>query len=242
MIFWIENSLDSIYENFIIKLQTLAPQVFGGFIIVACGWILARMIYIILMFLFKKIHLNELVDRMKINFDEEKLVEEGKIKKIKEIKSSKNRFTDKVKVDDVVSKATAYYILIVFFRLAISYIGISDVESFLKDVTDYLPNLFIWVLIWFFGIRFANFIYDVVFHTLSISQEKTAKIIAHGARVIILFFTLMVFLDYTKIVSVFIINTILIGFISMVSIAWGLAFWLGGKEIAKEILESFKKN
>lgn len=80
---------------------------------------------------------------MKINFDEEKLVEEGKIKKIKEIKSSKNRFTDKVKVDDVVSKATAYYILIVFFRLAISYIGISDVESFLKDVTDYLPNLFI---------------------------------------------------------------------------------------------------
>jgi hypothetical protein len=27
----------------------------------------------------------------------------------------------------------------------------------------------------------------------------------------------------------------------MIALAWGLAFWLGWKDIAKEILESFKK-
>jgi hypothetical protein len=36
-------------------------------------------------------------------------------------------------------------------------------------------------------------------------------------------------------------NIILIWFISMLSLAGGLAFWLGGKEIAHEILESFRK-
>jgi hypothetical protein len=42
-------------------------------------------------------------------------------------------------------------------------------------------------------------------------------------------------------ISTTITNTILIWFISMISLAWGLAFWLWGKELASEILESFKK-
>jgi cellulose synthase/poly-beta-1,6-N-acetylglucosamine synthase-like glycosyltransferase len=96
-------------------------------------------------------------------------------------------------------------------------------------------------LIWFFGIRFANFIYDVIYHTLALTKAKTSKIIAYSGKIIILFFTLMLFLDYTKIVSDFIINTILIGFVSMLSLAWWLAFGLWGKEIAQEILESFRK-
>jgi hypothetical protein len=36
-------------------------------------------------------------------------------------------------------------------------------------------------------------------------------------------------------------NTILIWFISMLALAWWLAFWLWGKDIAHEILESFRK-
>ena len=86
----------------------------------------------------------------------------------------------------------------------------------------------------------ANFIYDVVFHALELTKQKTAKIIASWAKVIILFFTLMVVLDKIGIASE-ITYTILIWFISMLSIAWGLAFWLWGKNIASEILESFRK-
>jgi len=51
----------------------------------------------------------------------------------------------------------------------------------------------------------------------------------------------MLVLNYIQIVDQFIINTILIGFISMLTLAGGLAFGLGGKDIAKEILESFRK-
>lgn len=238
MIFNIEQSFNIIYETTINNIELFWPKVIWGIIIIIIWGIISRILYVILMFLFKKVHLNETIDKLKINFDEEKLSQESK--KIK-VKSWKNRFTDKIKVDNVVAKAICYYILILFFRIAISYVGITDIENFLKDVTDYLPNLFIWVSIGFFWIRFANFIYDVVFHTLNVTKEKTSKIIAEWARMIILFFTLMVFLEYTKIVSMFIINTILIGFISMIALAWWIAFWLWWKEIAKEILETFKK-
>lgn len=242
MIFNLENSLDVIYQDVITKIELLWPKILWALLILIIGWIVARITYLFLVFFFKKIKLNDLVDKLKISFDEEKLESEWKNTKNKKKEILSNRFTDKIKVDSVMSKAIWYYIFLVFFRLAISYIGIKDVEDFMKDVIEYLPNLFIWIVIWFFGIRFANFIYDVVFHALSISHEKTAKIIAEAARIIILFFTLMVFLEYTKIVSMFIINTILIGFVSMISIAGWIAFWLWWKETAKDILETFKKD
>ena len=56
-----------------------------------------------------------------------------------------------------------------------------------------------------------------------------------------MFFTLMIMLNYIKIVNEFIINALFIGFITTITIAFGLAFGLGGREIAREILESFRK-
>lgn len=245
MISLIQNQLYNTYIDIIIKIENIWPKILWALLIIIVWGIIARFLYLFLMYIFKKFKLNELVDKLKVSFDEESLEESKKnIEESKEVvkkKILKNRFTDKIKVDDIVAKSVSYYVLIIFFRISISYIWITEIESFLKDLTYYLPNLFVWVLIWFFGIRFANFIYDVVYHALSITKEKTSKIIATWAKIIILFFTLMVFLDYTKIVSEFIINTILIWFIWMLALAWWLAFWLWWKEVAHEILESFRK-
>lgn len=238
MISLIEEQLYKTYIEILHKVEILWPKIIWAILIVLVWALIARFLYLLLMTLFKKFKLNEFIDKLKINFDEENLDEAWeKIKK----KLKKNKFTDKIKVDDVVAKSISYYVLIIFFRISISYIWITEIEQFLRDLTYYLPNLFVWVMIWFFGIRFANFVYDVVYHALSLTREKTSKIIASWAKIIILFFTLMVFLDYTKIVSEFIINTILIWFIWMLALAWGLAFWLGWKDVAHEILESFRK-
>ena len=104
----------------------------------------------------------------------------------------------------------------------------------------YLPNLFIALVVGFFGMRFADFVYDIVYHALNLTRQKTAKIIATWAKIIILFFTMMIVLSKIWVATI-ITNTILIWFISMLALAWWLAFWLGGKDIAEEILESFKK-
>ncbi len=228
---------EHIYNVIISQINLFWPKVFWAILILLAGWIIARIIYIFSIFLFKKFKIIDLVDKLAIEFEEESHSEE----KDKTKKKKKSRFSEKIKVDRVISKAISWYIFILFFRMAISYIWIVDVESFLNDLIEYLPSLFIWLVIWFFGIRFANFVYDLVYHTLNITREQTSKIIASGAKIIILFFTLMIMLDYIKIVNTLIINTILIWFIWMLSLAWGLAFGLGGKDIAKEILESFRK-
>jgi hypothetical protein len=122
---------------------------------------------------------------------------------------------------------------------------VDEVANSLTILLNYLPSLFVWIIIWFFGIRFANFIYDVTYHTLSIaesnSKTKTSKIIATGSKWLILFLTFTLVLNFTKIIDKEMIYIILIGFMSMLAIAGWIAFGLWWKNMAKDILNKFNK-
>jgi len=164
--------------------------------------------------------------------------------KAKEIEKSwkKSKKPKRVRYDKITAKAFSYYVFLLFFRWAIVVIGITEVEKFMQDLLAYLPNLFVGIVIWFFGVRFANSVHDIIYQALELTKDKTSKIIAMGAKVIIMFFTLMIMLNYIQIVDEFIINALFLGFITTLTISLGLSFGLWGKQIAKEILESFRNN
>lgn len=226
-------------------LEEFLPKILWAILIILLGFLVAYGVYKLVIYIFKKFKIIEIVDKltMKTYFSDSKSKEElEKLKKENNLKKIETfwKISSKIKIDSIVAKSFSYYIFLVFFRLSIVAIGIKEVEDFLAQLLAYLPSLFIAIVIWFFGIRFANFIYDVVFYSLELAKNKTSKVLASWAKVIVLFFTLMAVLAKVWI-AVFITNTILIWFVSMLTIAWWIAFWLGWKDIAKEILESFKK-
>ena len=219
-------------------IETYALNMFWALLVIILWVLISIIVYRFIIYLFIKFKILELIDKFDIKIQKDK--EKQKDWEEKEKSEVYELMTKKIQVDKVVAKASAYYVFLLFFRWSIVILWITAVEQFLKDLLTYLPNLFVWIVVWYFGIRFANFIYDVVYHSLSLTKDKTAKIIASWAKVVMLFFTLMVVLNKIWIDST-IINTVLIWFISMLAIAWGLAFWLWWKDIAKEILESFRK-
>lgn len=240
------NILSWLYEQFYSAIEIYLPKLIWALIIVWLWFLCSILIYKIVIYVFKKFNIINFIDKLFINLkeihsEEEKIEVTPDQKEIEEKKEiRRKKISDKIKIDEITAKAFAYYLFLVFFRYAIVFIWIAEVELFLWDLISYLPSLFIAVVIWFFWVRFANFVYDVVFHALDLTKQKTAKIIASWAKIIILFFTIMVVLSKIGIATE-ITNTILIWFISMLAIAWGLAFWLGWKDIAHEILESFRK-
>ncbi len=243
-IFNLEKVISNLYITIMWNIEIYLPKVVWALVILWIWAIISLWIYRFVMYLFKKFKIIELIDKLNIDFSEDE-GEKEKSKKIEkneniEIKKKNKKISDKIKIDEITSKAVSYYVFLVFFRLSIVAIWIKEIESFLSDLLAYLPSLFVAVVVWFFGIRFANFVHDVIYHALDLSKQKTAKIIATWAKVIILFFTLMVVLSKIGIATE-ITYTILIWFISMLSLAWWLAFWLWWKEIAHEILESFRK-
>ncbi|MFK7779909.1 MAG: hypothetical protein QM490_02075 [Candidatus Gracilibacteria bacterium] len=236
--FNIDNFISNLYISVMGNMEEYLPKFIGALLIVGAGVVISILIHKLVMYLFKRFKIIELIDKINIKLIDD--IKKDNTKKEETVILRQKKISDKIKINEIVAKAFSYYIFLVFFRLAIVVIEIKEVEEFLGELITYLPSLFIAAIIGFFGVRFANFIHDIVYHALNLSKQKTAKIIAKGVKIIVLFFTLMVVLDKIGIASE-ITSTILIGFISMISIAGGLAFGLGGKDIAHEILESFRK-
>jgi len=238
----INELVNNMYDKLSTWLIEYWPKILWALLVLIIWAFIAYGIYKFVLYLFKKFKLIQLIDKLTLEDINQELDEESKKEKIK-TKTHKHTklLSQKIKINTIVAKATSYYVFLVFFRLSITIIWIKEVEGFMRDLLLYLPKLFLWIIILFFWIRFANFIYDIVYHTLDLAKQKTAKIIATWWKTIILFFTFMVALHYIDIVDKTIINTILIWFISMLTLAWWLAFWLGWKHIAKEILENLKK-
>lgn len=225
-----ENLINWTYHNISWAIEKYAYVFLISALNLLIWFLIAFIVYKIIMYLFKKFKIVAIIDRItmiSIYKDQKKEVE---VKKI----------SDNIKIDVITAKSMSYYIFLLFFRYSIVIIWITDVEVFLDKLINYLPSLFIWVIVWFFGIRFANFVYDLIYYPLDLSNQKNAEIIAMWWKIIILFFTMMVVLSQIWIWTD-ITNIILIWFVWMLSLAWWLAFWLWWKDIAGDILESFKE-
>ncbi len=240
--------IDLIFNNFLSdiysKIEILGPRVISSISIIIIWWVISYAIYKIIMYIFSKFRILHLIDKTWKSVEQKttKIVDADSAEKNStKTKDQKTITTKWVWYDHITAKALSYYSFLLFFRWSVIVLGIWELEKFLWDIIWYLPNLFIAILIWFFGLRFANSVHNILYTTLEITKQKTSSIIAMGAKIIILFFTLMIMLNYIQIVDEFIINSLLIWFIATMTIAFGLAFGLGWKDVAKEILESFRK-
>lgn len=226
-------------ESVATKFEEVGPHAIAATLILVVGVAISYGIYRLIMYVFRKFKILELIDRIWEGFEEHTSnIVEGKKWDWEKIEDNK---PSKIRYDRVFAKATSYYVFLLFFRWAIVVMGITEVEKFMSDLIGYLPSLFIWIMIGFFGMRFANSIHDIIYQAMELTKQETSKIIAMGAKIIIMFFTLMIMLNYIKIVDEFIINALFLGFITTLTIWVGLAFGLWGRDIAREILESFRK-
>ena len=228
------NVVNWLYQEDINFAATYIPKFLWAVVVFLFGVLIAVWIYKITIYLFKKFKIIDKIDKLT-------MISIYKDEKEKAWKTEFKKISDNIKIDVITAKSMSYYVVLLFFRLSIVIIWIKEVENFLNSLIQYLPSLFIWVAVWFFWIRFASFVYDMIYYPLDLSWQKNAEVIAMWWKIIILFFTLMVVLTQVWIASE-ITQIILIWFIAMLSLAGWLAFGLGWKELAKEILESFKND
>lgn len=137
-------------------------------------------IYRATLYIFWKFGIVDLINRLWDGFEENttKIVDKDP-KAAKDIeKEKKEEKPKKIRYDRITAKAFSYYVFLLFFRWAIVVIGITEVENFMQDLLAYLPNLFIGIVIGFFGVRFANSIHDIIYQALELTKDKTSKIIA----------------------------------------------------------------
>ena len=143
-----------------------------------------------------------------------------------------------------ISKALG--LLVTWFLYAVALIasadvlGLSQISEFLRSVVLYIPNVIIAVVILVVGTVVSNFIHTLVRETSVAAQLASAVLLANGAKYAIIIFTSMAALIQLG-VATSLIQILFTGLVFMISLAGGVAFGLGGKERAKEVLDKLLK-
>ena len=133
-----------------------------------------------------------------------------------------------------------YFIILVSLMVALSILGLSDVNMFLQGIVlGYLPQVIIAVLILVVAIVLSEVMRKAVVATAKAAGVHKAGLLGSITKWSIWIFALLAALFQLNIAATF-IQTLFTGVVVAFSVALGLAFGLGGKDTAKEILEDIR--
>ncbi|MEK6951676.1 MAG: hypothetical protein AABX29_01545 [Nanoarchaeota archaeon] len=211
------DTVNSIIQPFWKSFVTFLPVLFGGLLILIIGLVVANLLKSILITLFSFLKLERL-------FQSTKAIEKGEIKLW----------------EDVIAEIVRWTVIILFLIPTLQVWGLSEATTVLNQILFYIPNVVIAVVIGFVGLVSSNLLANVVKRTIKTLGSTTANTLAVFTKSVIVFFTILVVLNQLG-VAQDIIRILLTGIIGMLALAGGLAFGLGGKDIARDLLSELTK-
>ena len=145
------------------------------------------------------------------------------------------------KIDDVLGEIVRYIILLIFFVTSVNLLGLTTVTQVLNGVLAYLPQIFAAILILISGILLAGFLEKVVKGSLGSVDLRSSRLMGKFTSYLIMVITILAAISQLGIAQPF-VGTLFIGFVTTLSLALGLGFGLGSKDLIKQVLEDWHKN
>ncbi len=202
-------------------ISSFVPSLVFAIIIFAVGWIVAALIEKIVETIFRSLKVDSALRAAGI---EETVKRAG-------YSLNSGRF---------VGSLVRWFVIIVFLVASFDIIGLSQVNLFLSGVVlDYLPKVIVAVLMLLVSIVLAEAVKKIVIGSAKAAHLSSANFLGSIAKWAIWTFAILAVLLQLGIAGQ-IIQIIVTGLVVAVSLATGLAFGLGGKEAASEIISKLR--
>ena len=134
-----------------------------------------------------------------------------------------------------------YWIVLFTVVLAVlNSMGLEVAAQLFNKIILYLPNVVVAVIVLIFGAQFARFIQGIAFAYLSNIGIGGAEIMSLVAQYALLFFVVSVALEQLQIGGQILVSAFQIAF-GALCLALALAFGLGGKDWAANVLQRMTK-
>lgn len=146
----------------------------------------------------------------------------------------------KISVAKIIGWLVKWFLILVVLMAVADILSLPQIIDFLKDVTKFLPNIAIAVVILLIGFVGGNFMYEIVHRSVKAAKMHSPRLLANLAKWSIVVFALMAALIQLKIASS-LVETLFTGLIAMLALAGGIAFGIGGKDHAEEWISEMKK-
>lgn len=160
---------------------------------------------------------------------------------IKGLKSAAERANLSLNIPRLVGEIAKWFLLIVTLLATTDILGLSEVSNFLSSVLLYVPNVVVAALILVIAVLLANFVYRTVLASVEAAGFGSGGAIAAVSKWAIIIFAIFAALLQLN-VATQLIQTFLTALFAMIALAGGLAFGLGGKDMAAKWLKKAEED
>jgi len=213
--FWIDSA-----QRLVLSIVDFIPTLLGVILLIIVGWliavVLARLIERVIDFL----RIDKLLKKAKVDIYFDRVG----------LKLNSGRFLGQV----------IYWIIILILVFVVSdTLGLFALSEFLHSAISYIPNLVAAVFILIIAAVIADFVKKAIKTSAMSAKIASAKLLGTLGWWVVIIFGLITALKQLG-VDTTLIDIAIYGIIIGSALAFGLAFGLGGKNYAEQILERLK--
>lgn len=146
----------------------------------------------------------------------------------------------KVSVSHFFGEIVQWILVIVFLLAAVEVLGSYQFAIFLNKIVNWLPNLIVSVAIFVVAVIIADFAKKIIQAVVEKAKVAHSELISSVVQWSIWVFALFAILIQLGIARE-LIQILFTGLIGLIVISCGIAFGLGGKDLARDILEGLRK-
>jgi hypothetical protein len=218
---WGEAIMTSLAAALAIFLAAI-PKIIGFLVILLIGWLIANLIARAVAALLRAVRFNQLAQRSGFS---DFVTQMG------------------VKTDPagVLAEVVRWFVRLIVLVVAFDALGLPAVSQVLQQFLLWLPNLVVALVILVIGGLAANALADLVRGSTARAGFSNPNLLASIARVAVWSFTLLVAVNQIGIAQT-LVNTLFFGLVGALALSLGLAFGLGGRETAAEIVRTWYDN
>lgn len=204
------------------QLAAYLPYVIGAVFVFIVGWMVA-------------VALGWLTTRVIKTLKVDKIAEKAALKEKIE------RAGIKLSLAEAGGWAVKWFLVLVFLMVAVDILKLTAVSDFLNKIISYVPNIIVAVIILVLGFLIAEFLNKTVRAGVKTTGVGYGNLLASIAKWAVVIFAVFMALEQLG-VAMDLVKILFSGLVIMMAIAGGLAFGLGGKDLAEDILSKVKKD
>lgn len=208
-------------QQFMNEIASALPRILGATLILIIGWIIAKLVKRLFVKLLKLVRLNYLTEKSGID----KFLKDGGVN---------------VTAIDIIGTLIYWFIMLIVIMATLNSLNLTAASALFNEIMMYIPNIIVAIAILIIGIYLARMISQIIKTSLKGMQDKTSNLFSQITFVAIIVLTVFVTLGQLNIAKEIVTSAFQIIF-GAICLALALAFGLGGRENAAEILNELQK-
>lgn len=210
-------ALTTLWESFLLFL----PDLVMGLILLTLGWFIAMGLGLVVTQVLKKAKFDDLLEKA-------------------EWKEAMQKAKISIHASKFVGSVTKWVVYLFFIWAAVGVFGLNHLVRFMENILGYIPNIIVAVLIFVIAVMLADLLAKIV--VVATERVKFKHTIMAGE---IVRWSIWIFAGFAILIELGIaremLSTLFTGIIALMVIAGGIAFGLGGKDMATDILREGKR-